>query len=123
MDTEDTTVEGRNAFVTQALSEKSLAPTEQTSVEIKGSRQLANADEIEFNNLAVITKLSTIYTFDVPEFYGPELNPPEDPAEPVTVTPPTGENQNYVLPISIGLSTLVILGAGVWLIKKKVLNK
>lgn len=123
MDTEDTTVEGRNAFVTQALSEKSLAPTEQASVEIKGSRQLANADEIEFNNLAVVTKLSTIYTFEVPEFYGPELNPPEDPAEPVTVTPPTGENQNYVLPISIGLSTLVILGAGVWLIKKKVLNK
>lgn len=123
MDTEDTTVAGRNTFVTQALSGKPLAPTEQASVEIRGSRELANADEIEFNNLAVVTKLTTIYTFEVPEFYGPKLTPPEDPAEPVTVTPPTGENQNYLLPISIGLSTLIILGAGVWIIKKKVLNK
>lgn len=118
LDAEDHTVEGRNAFVTQALSERALEPTEKASVEIKGSRELANADEIDFNNLAVVTKLST-----VPEFYGPELNPPEDPAEPVTVTTPTGDNRNYMVPISIGLSTLVILGAGIWLIKKKVLNK
>ena len=118
MDEEDHTIKGRNAFVTQKLGERALAPKEKVSVEIKGSRELANADEIEFENLAVVQKLST-----VPEFYGPKLNPPEDPAEPVTVTTPTGANQNYIVPITIGLSTLVILGAGVWFIKKKVLNK
>ena len=123
MDTEDNSVEGRNTFVTKTLSGKALAPTEHASVEISASRELANADEIEFNNLAVVTKLNTIYTFEVPEYYGPKLELPEDPAEPVTVTPPAGGNQNYFLPITIGLSTLVILGAGVWLIKKKVLNK
>lgn len=119
MDTEDHTVEGRNAFVTQKLGEKALAPNEKSAVlKIKGSKELANAEEIEFENLAVVTKLST-----VPEHYGPKLTPPEDPAEPTTVTTPTGGNQNYVMPITIGLSTLVILGAGVWFIKKKVLNK
>ena len=119
MDTEDHTVEGRNAFVTQKLGEKALAPNEKSAVlKIKGSKELANAEEIEFENLAVVTKLSTI-----PEHYGPKLTPPEDPAEPTTVTTPTGGNQNYVMPITIGLSTLVILGAGVWFIKKKVLNK
>lgn len=118
MDEEDHTIKGRNAFVTQKLGERALAPKEKVSVEIKCSRELANADEIEFENLAVVQKLST-----VPEFYGPKLNPPEDPAEPVTVTTPTGANQNYIVPITIGLSTLVILGAGVWFIKKKVLNK
>lgn len=118
MDTEDHTVEGRKAFITQKLGEQPLAPNEKAVVEIKGSKELANAEEIEFENLAVVTKLST-----VPEHYGPKLTPPEDPAEPTTVTTPTGGNQNYVMPITIGLSTLVILGAGVWFIKKKVLNK
>lgn len=118
MDTEDNTVEGRHAFVTKKLNEQPLAPKEKAVIEIKGSKELANEEEIEFENLAVVTKLST-----VPEHYGYKPNPPEDPAEPTTVTTPTGANQNYVMPITLGLSTLVILGAGVWFIKKKVLNK
>ena len=39
----------------------------------------------------------------------------------VTVTGPTGENQNYIPYIILGFTTFIILGAGIVLIKKKVL--
>ena len=39
-------------------------------------------------------------------------------AQTFKVSPNTGEDLNYVLPISIGIGALVILGAGVLLIKK-----
>ena len=38
-----------------------------------------------------------------------------------TITGPTGENQNYVPYVILGISTFVILGAGIVFIKKKVL--
>ncbi len=42
-------------------------------------------------------------------------------AETTIVTPATGENQNYIIPIVIGTTALLMLGAGVVIIKKKVL--
>lgn len=47
--------------------------------------------------------------------------PDDDISEQISVTPTTGANRNYILPISVGAITLLILGAGVILIKKKVL--
>lgn len=41
-------------------------------------------------------------------------------AETTIVTPATGENRDYILPIIIGATALIILGAGVIIIKKKV---
>lgn len=43
-------------------------------------------------------------------------------AEEVLVTPNTGENRNYIVPVSISLVALITLGAGAILVKKKVLN-
>ena len=54
--------------------------------------------------------------------YGRESNNPEDSSEEVTLTTNTGGNRDYVLPITIGISTLIILGAGIVFIKKKVLK-
>ena len=101
--------------------EKTLEPGQSNTAKLYTSKELSVADEIDLNNSAEITKVqkntnagrtitprdSSLYTF----------------AEEITVTPPTGDNHNYVLPIILGVSTFIILGAGVVLIKKKVLNK
>ena len=44
-------------------------------------------------------------------------------AEPVTITPPTGENRDYTAVIIISIAAITILGTGIIVIKKKVLNK
>ena len=49
---------------------------------------------------------------------GKKVEPDDDMAQTFKVSPNTGEDLNYVLPISIGIGALVILGAGVLLIKK-----
>ena len=43
--------------------------------------------------------------------------------EQVIVTPSTGKNLSYIEPITIGITALIILGTGIVLIKKRVLNK
>ena len=44
-------------------------------------------------------------------------------AETVIVTPNTGENLNYIIPLVVTITAFVILGTGIIFIKKKVLNK
>lgn len=44
-----------------------------------------------------------------------------DRGEAVTITPPTGEDKNYVVPIIIEITSLIIIGLGIIIIKKKVL--
>ena len=43
-------------------------------------------------------------------------------SETVTITPPTGDNHNYVVYITIALGALLILASGIVIIKKKVLK-
>jgi len=43
--------------------------------------------------------------------------------ETVIVTPSTGENLSYTLPITGIVTALAVLGMGIILIKKKILNK
>ncbi len=57
---------------------------------------------------------------------GWQVEPDDDKAETFFITPNTGEDLNYVVPISIGIGALVILGVGivliikfVWIDKKK----
>lgn len=49
---------------------------------------------------------------------GKKVEPDDDMAQTFKVSPNTGEDQNYVLPISVGIGALVILGLGVLWIKK-----
>ena len=44
-------------------------------------------------------------------------------AEIVIITPNTGENLNYILPITIGIIACIIIGVGIFYIKKKVLKR
>lgn len=43
-------------------------------------------------------------------------------AEKVQITPPTGENRNYVIPIVVSIMSLIILGVGIYIIKIKVID-
>lgn len=49
------------------------------------------------------------------------ITEPDDDGVEVKLTPNTGDNKNYVIPVIVGISALTILGAGAVLIKKKVL--
>ena len=101
--------------------EKELQPGETNTVKLYTSKKLANSDEIDLNNSAEITKVKR--NTETGRKVTPRTSTLFDSAEEIVVTPPTGENQDYVLPITLSVSTLIILGAGVVLIKKKVLNK
>lgn len=101
--------------------ENTLEPGHSNTVTLYTSQVLAVKDEIDFNNSAEIAKVER--NTETGRIITPRDSALYDSAEEITVTPPTGENQDYILPIVLGVSTLIILGAGIVLIKKKVLNK
>lgn len=97
--------------------EKELELQQNTSIKLYTSKVLANTDEIDLNNDTEITEIKRIgKTGRIPDVVTSHTY---DKGETVTVTPPTGNNQNYILPIVIGVTALIILGVGVVIIKKK----
>lgn len=114
---------------TESLKEEQLEPTKSASVMLNVSKLLSNSEEISLDNETEITKVDKTGGSDlvsIPGNYVPGTGNTETDdsmSETVIVTPSTGDNQNYILLISIGIATLVILGVGVVLIKKKALKK
>jgi hypothetical protein len=99
--------------------EKALLPGESNPVKIYTSKTLANTDEIELNNDTELAKIErTTTTGRIPDITNSNVYAR---GETVIITPPTGENQNYIMPIIIGAIALIILGTGVIVIKKKVI--
>lgn len=103
--------------------EKELIPIEGKNINsatLYASKVLANTDEIDLNNDAEITEVRRTSKT------GREITPASSSfykrGETVIVTPPTGQNQNYIAIIATTISALVILGAGVVLIRKKILG-
>lgn len=97
--------------------ETDLQPGNSNDVKLYTSKVLANTDEIDLNNDTEITKIERVgKTGRIPDVVTSHTY---DKGETVTVTPPTGNNQNYILPIVIGVTALIILGVGVVIIKKK----
>ena len=106
--------------------EKELAPGEESRdengdpVKLYASKVLSNTDEIDLNNDAEITEVRRTSKT------GREITPASSSfykrGETVIVTPPTGQDQNYIAIIATTISALVILGAGVVLIRKKILG-
>ena len=82
--------------------------------------------DIDIQNEAEVIALTKdgggIFKSSIPGNYvpgsGKKLEPDDDMAQTFKVSPNTGEDQNYILPISVGIGALVILGVGVLLIKK-----
>lgn len=108
--------------------EKELAPGEESRdsngnpIKLYASKVLANTDEIDLNNDAEMTEVRR------EKDTGRIITPTSSASSFVTrgqtvmVTTPTGQNQNYIAIIATIISALVTLGAGVVLIRKKILG-
>lgn len=114
------------AYVTEELSKIYLEPNASTTVELKTSKLLTSTDDNEFNNKAEVieAKKNTGFITGTPvkvTFANQYFNVAD--SERITVIPSTGENQDYILPIVIGITTITILGVGIVLIKRFVVDK
>ena len=100
-----------------------------TEVYMGTAQPAGNGDNAVFQNQAeviLVSKTGGGRLVATPGNYIPNYTPqePDDsPSPPTTVIPSTGENRNYVLPISLIVIALITLGVGVYVIKVKVLGK
>ena len=97
---------------------KALKPTKTVSVGLNVSKLLTSSEDLTFNNDAEVAKITPPGN---PPVVPPEY-PPVVPAEDIIIVPSTGANMNYLLPTIVGMVSLVILGVGVFVIKKKVMD-
>lgn len=124
---EENTIGDKTILYTESLKDKQIEPTKLESVRLTVSKKLANTDEVSLDNEAEITKIEKTggsKTVSTPGNYVPGTGKTEtddSTAETVIVTPSTGANLNVILPVGIGIIALVVLGAGVVIIKKKAL--
>lgn len=103
-----------------AQLENELTPGRSNTASIYVTKVLANNDEIDLNNAVEITKIERT------QKTGRKVTPINskfyDEGETVTVTPATGENRNYTEMIILVISSSILLGVGIVVIKKKVLS-
>ena len=135
-------ITNRKIVYTDALAREKIKPTEKADVKLNVSKLMTSSEDIELDNeteIVEIDKTSGGYLYLKPPTYdapivpsipgnyepgsGPQVEHDDDMAERVIITSNTGENLNFILPISIIVSALVIIGVGAIFIKKKVLNK
>ncbi len=126
---EESTINDKTILYTENLKTE-LKPSETKDTTLNVSKILTTSSDISLDNETEIIKVEKPNGGgDVPSTPG-NFTPGEEPKEPddstsetVIITPNTGANRNFVIPISVGLVALVILGTGVIFIKKKILNK
>lgn len=122
---EDSTIRNKMILWTESLADKKLAPGDKEKLNINVSKLLSTTDEISLNNETEMIELQRdggSKPESIPGNYVPGTGSTEsddDMAETTIVTPSTGENQNYIVPVVIGTTALIILAAGVVIIKKK----
>ena len=103
------------------------------SVKLEASKTLYNTDDLTMDNEIEINEYKErAITNTTPGNYIPgllqsidewlDVHEADDDAVNITITPPYGENRNYVQFIIIGTISLIILATGVVLIKKIVLR-
>ncbi len=125
---ENSTINEKIILYTESLSNQSLEPTQSASVDLIVSRILTTSDDISLDNEAEVTKLDKTggsEPEEIPGNYIPSSGSTESDdtmSETVIVTPATGDNLSFIIPIAIGIIALVVLGVGVILIKKKALG-
>ncbi len=125
-----TSIDNAKLLYTESLATYNLQPTQSASVMLNVSKILTSSENIELGNETEIVKVNKPGGADLtstPGNYvpstGPAVERDDDMAEVVIITPNTGENMNYILPIAVTATAFVILGVGIVFIKKKVLNK
>lgn len=123
----ETDINNRIILYTEKLAESKVFPTDDVSVNLDVSKQLTTTDDISLENDTEILELLKPGGREIPSNPGSQ-SPGKDPVEPdesvapsVIVTPSTGDNLEYIIPITTGIVALLLLGIGVVIIKKKVL--
>jgi len=100
---------------------KALKPTEKSNVELNVSKILTSSEDLTFDNDAETTTIKHGNKPSDPPT--PPIHYPEVvPAEPIIIVPSTGGNKGYVTPIITVITSLVILGVGTFIIKKKIID-
>ena len=110
---------------------KNIKPAESASVALNVSKILTSSGDITLDNSAEVIQIDKPGGSEpeievIPGDYEPGSNPEkhdDDWSETTIITPNTGEDLNYIVPIVVIVTAFVIVGVGVIFIKKKVLNK
>ena len=114
---------------------ENMEPGKVESTTMVVSRQLSvSNDDMAYENDVEIVELKGRRTlnietgeYDTPGNYDPvtnEPNEPDDDSVGVIITGPTGEDRvNYIIYIVVGIGMLILVGAGVVVIKKFVIKK
>ena len=124
---ETSTINDKTILYTDSLKDTRIEPTQSQSVMLNVSKILTTSEDISLDNETEVVEVDKTGGSDLvstPGNYIPgtgDKESDEDMAETVIVTPATGENLSYVLPITIGIIALLIVAGGVVIIKKKVL--
>ncbi len=124
---QQSTIDEKIILYTESLKDKQLQPKQTAEVMLNVSRILTTTDEISLDNETENIKINRpggSKPKAIPGNYVPGKGSQEvddSIAETTIVTPATGENQNYAIPIIIGTTALITLGVGVVIIKKRIL--
>ena len=142
IDNTNSKINNRIILITEKWRDKKVLPGGDEIADLSVSKTLTTTDEISLGNETEIVKLekpggSEILEEDdpgpgpvppktiIPGSHIPGQSPEEldtDESETVIVIPSTGANLAIVIPITIAVIALVILGTGIVLIKKKVID-
>ena len=117
-------------YVTTILKE-AIKPTEQRFVTLQTSKLLTSSDDNLFNNQSEITEVKKVTHDGSDGRSGTPVKMTWDNlthfntanSEQITIIPSTGKNKNYVIPTIITITAIVILGVGIFFIKKFVIDK
>ncbi len=122
----ESTIKDKTILYKKHLKNKELKPNDSNKIVLNASKMLSTTtDEISLDNETEEVAVNKTGGRDIettPGNYIPGNALQEEDssmAETVIVTPATGLNLNYILPIAIGVTAFIILGVGVIIIKKK----
>ena len=113
-------------YLTSHLS-KELAPKESNTVTLHTSKLLTSTDDNTFNNKSEITEVTKNDGFNTGTPVKVEWNQDKfhfniDNSETAIIIPSTGEDKSYNIYIIIGITSLLVLGIGVFVIRKFIIN-
>lgn len=125
----ESTIGEKTILYTETLKEQKLEPEKSAEVMINVSKVLSTADEIYLDNETEILKVEKTGGSNIPSTPGnyvpgkghQEID--DSMAETILVTPNTGANLDFIIPVMVGIVACVILGVGVIFIKKKTLGE
>ncbi len=124
----ESTINNKIILYTESLKDQQLEPTQSATTNLQVSKILSTSDDLTFDNeteMNVLDKTGGSEPDEIPGNYIPGQGHTEiddDTAETVIVTPSTGGNRAFLIPTIIGVTALIILGAGVVLIRRKALG-